>query len=203
MKIEFYKVPESIVIIRDWYTPEELKLVWAELDVICSSFIMGGSDARSAQRIDGTSVKKGHGLFLDAFYNERRVLSPILNLSRKIYDREFISKLIDYDPVFTYYRLCNFDNTLVNYYEDDDEYKSHTDRSIYTSNLVLWREPQKFNGGKFLLTQKELDFDLKSNDMVIFPGYMLHRVTKLEMHENYTPWKSGRYSVTNFVILRS
>lgn len=204
MNIEFYKIPESIAIIRNWYTPEELKLVWAELDVICSPFVMNEfTSSPSARQGNSEPYRKGHGLFLDAFYHDRRKSSHILTLSSKIYNTDFISKLIDYDSTFQYYRISNFDNTLVNYYESDGEYKTHIDLSIFTANLVLWKEPREFEGGKFLLTEKELDFDIKSNDMVIFPGYIPHRATKLEMHENYTPRKSGRYTITNFVSLRS
>ena len=196
-------MPESIAIVRDWYTQDELRRVWMELDVICSPFILNDEKNTGSAKTDtGVLSKKGHGIFLDLLYDGRREVSNRLELTNKIFNLEFLKRLIDYDPVFRYFNISTADNTLVNYYEENDEYNTHFDYSLFTSNVVLWREPRKFNGGKFLLTEKELDFDLKSNDLIIFPGYMLHRVTKLEMHEDHTPWRSGRYSITNFTSFR-
>lgn len=205
-EVEFHRVPETVAVIRNWYSEEELDMVWKELDVICSPFIMyksGSLGNTSATNEVGADLKKNHGVFLDEFYgNDNRYKSNILNLNRKIFIPDFVLSLIKEDPSFSYFFNCTRDTTLISYYDQDDEYKAHRDDSVYTSNIVLWREPKKFDGGKFLIGTESVDLDIKSNDMVIFPGYSLHTVTEIKMHEDYTEWKSGRYSITNFLSYR-
>lgn len=201
--IEIYKVPETIVIIRNWFNEDELQKVWQELDVVCSPFIMKDEkESKSARNENGMYLKKGHGLFLDTFYMEKRNSSHILQLNRKIFDRDLLSELVNADPFYNHYINCNYDCTLVNYYENNSEYNTHKDNDIFTANIVLWREPKKFDGGKFLITDDQLDFDLKSNDIIFFPGFSKHSVTKITMHDDATPWRSGRYSIVNFINYR-
>lgn len=201
-EIEFYRVPETVAVIRNWYTPEELAMVWQELDVVCSPFIMyrSGMQGNKSAQENGVDLKLNHGLFLDDLYeNGRRELSNILNLRSKIYNEELCAALIKEDPSFTYYINCNSDFTLVSYYDQDGKYGRHRDNSVYTANIVLWREPKKFEGGKFLVGVGDVDLDIKSNDMVIFPGYSLHTVTPMTMQADSIPWRSGRFSITNFL----
>lgn len=201
MKIEVYKVPDTIVIVRDWYTEDELIGIWNELDVICSPYILRSEKDR---KFTGAADSKiGHGIFLDVFYEtrERRSLSKILDLNYKIYNDKFLKDLSDIDSTFKHYRNGNSDATLVNYYENNNLYGEHEDKCIFTSNIVLWREPKKFDGGKFIIHNNNtfFDFDVETNDMIIFPGYLTHSVTKITMHDDYVPWKSGRYTITNFL----
>lgn len=206
MNIEFHKIPETIAIIRGWYSEEELDMIWRELEVVCSPFILvkaGDTLDRSAIDADSQPLKKGHGLFLDYLYENVRHRSFILKLNEKLFNKEFIERLIKEDPAFTYFMRTDIDFTLANYYDTQDEYQLHWDKSIYTSNVILWKTPRKFDGGKFLLTSNELDFDIQSNDMIIFPGYVPHRVTPLVPHDDYIPWKSGRYSLANFINFRT
>lgn len=204
LKIEFHRIPQTIAVIREWFSPEELELVWSELDVLCSPFLLRPPEETGTahSREDQSLLKKGHGLFLDNIYNGRREVSHILNIGRRVFTKEFNEVLAGNDPNFRHISACDNDWTLVNYYEGGDEYKSHTDQAIYTANIVLWREPKKFDGGKFILEKDERDLEIGHNDMVIFPGYTPHAVTPMTMHEDYTPWKSGRYSIANFCSYR-
>lgn len=202
--IDFYKIPQTVAVIHDWFTDDELELVWSELDVICSPYVLKtpnetGSTLDTDKK---TSLKKGHGIFLDTFYGDKREVSHILNFNRKIFNKEMVDFLIHEDPNFNHLMRSNKDYTLVNYYEQGDEYKKHVDFSIFTSNVILWREPKQFEGGDFLIGEEQHSINIKSNDMVIFPGYTYHSVTPMTMHDNYTPWKSGRFSITNFCNYR-
>jgi hypothetical protein len=204
--IEFHRIPQTVVVVRNFYTAEELQLVWKELSVICSPFLLQSEEHTGAayDNKSETFLKKGSGLFLDRIYEGRRDVSHILSLGRKIFDKSFIDLLVKEDPNFKHLHTCDSDHTLVNYYEGGDEYKRHTDKCVFTANIVLWREPKKFDGGIFLMGENEnaYDFKLNSNDMVIFPGYTLHAVTPIVMHEPHTQWYSGRYSIANFVSYR-
>lgn len=202
--IEFYKIPETIAIVRNWFHEDELSLIWSELEVLCSPFVLRDPEDTGAARDtnDKTILKIGHGIFIDSFYQERRDLSYILKFNRRVFSKELCEILIKEDPNFNHLITCTKDHTLVNYYENGDEYKTHKDDSIYTSNVILWKEPKQFTGGIFLIGKEKHDFGIKSNDMVIFPGYSEHSVSPMTMSENYTPWKSGRYSIANFCNYR-
>ena len=203
LNIEVLRVPQSVAIIRDWFLPEELDLIWSELDVICSPFVLQKPEQTGAARTDDGAgfLKKGHGLFIDHFYENKREVSHILNIGRRVFSPQIVEALTKEDPHFQHIGKCDSDFTLVNYYEQGDEYKMHTDMCVYTANIVLWREPKKFDGGKFIIQsgEKEIDFDLRSNDMIIFPGFTRHAVTPMTMHGDATPWRSGRYSIANFI----
>lgn len=204
--LEFYRIPQTIAIVRNFYTPEELELVWKELSVVCSPFLLQPAEHTGSAYDENnqTFLKKGNGLFIDHLYEGRRQLSHILSFGRKLYDMNFIELLVKEDPNFLHLRACDSDHTLVNYYEGGGEYKHHTDRCVFTANIVLWREPKKFDGGEFLIGDEKnaSDFNLNSNDMIIFPGYSLHAVKPVVMHNDHTPWYSGRYSIANFVSYR-
>lgn len=201
--VEFHKIPQTIAIIRNFYTFDELQLVWKELDVICSPFLLQPAEETGSAFDDKSEsfLKKGNGLFIDRIYEGRRDRSNILTIGRKIFDKSFLDDLIQQDPNFKHIQLCDSDHTLVNYYEGGDEYKQHSDRCVFTANVVLWREPKMFDGGVFLMGDGDnvYDFKLNSNDMVIFPGYTLHAVTPITMIDGYSQWHSGRYSIANFI----
>lgn len=206
MKVEIYKVPQTVAVVRNFYTPEELELIWNELSVICSPYLLQPEkNTGAAYDPDNEAfLKKGSGLFIDRIYEDRREVSHILSFGRKVFNEVFIDSLIEHDPNFWHLRKCNQDHTLVNYYENGDEYKQHSDSCVFTANIVLWREPKKFDGGVFLIKDGEAihDFKLNSNDMVLFPGYTPHTVTQITMHQDFTPWYSGRYSIANFISYR-
>jgi len=186
MKIDFYKVSETVIVARNWYTDSELQLIWGELDKICRPDIMQDEKTTNSSKMsDGSYVKKGHGIFLDELYLNDRSASEILKLNNKIFDRDFLNEAIKVDRSFTHIRNSKRDSTLLNYYEDGHKYNKHWDSSIFTACLTLWREPKQFIGGRFLI--EENDFDVRSNDMVIFPGYIMHQVTQIEMNDNHTP----------------
>jgi len=199
MKIDYYKIPETVVVIRNWYTDEELLQVWEELNFICDpKYLQNEEQTKSAFDETNTYIKKGHGLFLDNLY-EDRMHYVILQLNAKIFNPDLLNALIGLDPNFTHLKNCTKDSTLVNYYEDKHEYKKHYDNTVFTCCTPLWKEPKQFDGGVFLITEDDIDLKINSNDMIIFPGYIKHQVTPITMVDGYAPWKSGRYSIANFI----
>lgn len=201
--IEVHKFPDPVVVIRNWYTEEELEKVWRELDVLCSPYILKDETYTKSATKDGVFLKKAVGVFLDSFYNADREVSDILKIGRKLYQQDLVDQLVDIDHSFKHYLNCNVDYTLLNYYENKSEYKLHKDLSCFTANVVLWREPKKFDGGRFVVTEDQVDLNLNSNDMVIFPGYLQHSATQIQMHDDFTPWKSGRHTIVNFLKYRN
>jgi len=199
--VEIYNDPDPVVVIRNWYFQEELDKIWKELDEISSPYTMQEPSSTGSAVVDNVGLKKGHGIFLDDFYLNNRESSTILNLRKKIFNDNFFDLLTSVDRSFYHFVNSTSDRTLVNYYEQNHFYKKHYDKSIFTCVVPLWREPKKFDGGDFLISDRS--FNLKSNDLIIFPGYLLHEVTPIIMHQNFTEWKSGRFSITSFINYRS
>lgn len=199
--VEIFNVPEPIIVVRSWYSKDELVKIWDELDKISSPYSMQNpSDTGSAVK-DSTILKNGHGIFLDDLYINRREASFILSMREKIFNDNFFNLLLSVDRSFNHFVNSTSDRTLVNYYEQNHFYKKHSDRTIFTCVVPLWREPKKFTGGDFLIEDKS--YNLNSNDLIIFPGYLLHEVTPINMNEDATKWKSGRFSITSFINYRS
>ena len=90
----------------------------------------------------------------------------------------------------------NRSNTIINYYENNDEYETHYDVFQFTALIWLFKEPQMFEGGD--LTFPKIDRTVKcvNNRLVLFPCFYYHKVSKISMKTKKEGF--GRYSLTHF-----
>ena len=200
-QVEIYNVPDPVIVIRSWFTSEELSKIWEEIDTLSKPYSMQTSDKVGGAVEENSRLKTGYGLFLDQHYFNRRDSSFILSMREKFFNENFYKLLLSVDKSFNHFINSTSDTTLLNYYEENHSYKKHFDRSIFTCVVPLWQEPKKFDGGDFLIADK--NFNLKSNDLIIFPGYVLHEVKPITVHNDFEKWKSGRFSLTTFINYRS
>ena len=199
MKFEVLKVPDTVVVNRDFYDENEVPLIWQELLELCNPNVLT-DDATTSAEIDGKSIKTGHGIFLDHIYRNR-LNSNILTLNRKVFRPDVVQELISIDRSFTHIKNANKDFTLLNYYEENHEYGRHHDKSVFTALTLFWKEPKQFSGGDLILNGTEAN--LKPNDCIIFPGYVVHEVTPLHFASDYEKWKgNGRFSIAQFLNYR-
>ena len=193
------------VLIDDWYTPEEEKSVWKELDFYSAldvDKIQRAENTTVAREPNGDSKSKAYRFYLDDFYNRQfRHLSPIINCMYKQRTPEFQKILLDNCmPYARSFPTSNSDNTMISYYEEKDHYRPHHDTMLWTCLIWMVREPKQFEGGDFKLNDIDVEIKLRNNRMVIFPCCYLHEVTPLKFNTPPKELGHGKYTITHFYI---
>lgn len=196
MKILIKKEPFEHIIIKDMYDEQERHLIFREAEFLFTK--LGDPEkTRAALNVDGTHKKSGRGLFVDDLYTDRG-LSDLLNVTRKPYGMVELRKAME--ELGLYYKLfneTNHDCTLLQYYENDDHYDSHTDKSIFTIIYTFYKEPKCFRGGDLCFEDYEYYIPIENNQLVLFPSLISHRVTKVTMDKDL--YMGGRFSIANLV----
>ncbi len=192
----------SFLVVKNLYTEEELFLIQKELEFLwCSlNFKRDKTYLGTAALSDGTLLAERQGLWLDYFYKDRDS-SIILRLNRKPFRdaviRETFAKL---NPYHYHYLKLDADGTLMQYYENSDYYKSHTDHAVFSLVTWFYKEPKKFTGGNFRFTDLDINIEIENNMCIIFPSILWHEVEEVKMLEvdKFNPL--GRFSMTQFVV---
>jgi hypothetical protein len=190
MKLAEYEFP--LLIVENLFNEEELVHVWNEIDSV-NQFMMK-PDSFSAKQLDGTLKKNNKACWIDMVYGPNRNASFILNSHKKIFNKDFEKAASDMHWFYRYMSHLTKDATLLNFYENDDHYHSHTDDSTITTLIWLWREPKAFTGGDMIFDDKHL-FPIQNNTMVMFPSCINHEVTKVNMEDKPG---YGRFAITIF-----
>ena len=200
MKINYYELPAPHVVIDDFYTQDELKGVHSELEFLSNSRNFEPPEKTHSASKNGVLSKKNFGFFLDDIF-ARRSASNILVYNRKLFDQEFLSALIPCHFVFKYLDISKKDCTLVSYYQDEDYYQPHFDSAMLSVCVWLFKQPRRFSGGDFNLSDYDYKIPIENNRCVIFPSVLKHSVDPIKMHDpNEIPFsRNGRYVITTFV----
>lgn len=187
----------SVLIVKDFFNDDELKLIWEELDFLTKRNTLLSYD-KTGSATDGNAqmVKRNHGIFLDTVYNYRAA-SNILTLNSKIFGHG--DEFSKHDPIFRHVKNSTVDTTLLSYYEDGDSYGTHTDQSNLTILTWFYKEPKMFTGGQFVLDDFGIEIEVENNMLMIIPGSYRHSVIPVKM-EDKTPYSGmGRYCVSHFL----
>ena len=188
------------IVIDNWYTPNEEKAVWKELD------FLGANPKETIKRAETTIVardKKGNSLskayrwYHGEIYNDFTT-SPISNCQYKQRTPEFHNIIKECTPYSRSYLSSNADTTLISYYEQDDHYEPHHDTFHWTCLIWFVREPRLFNGGDFDFPESGYEVKLKHNRAVFFPCCYQHRVSPVKFHTQPKEIGYGRYTITHF-----
>ena len=200
MEVFYNESPIPHITIQNYYSDDELKLVWLELEFLTNSYSLNPpEDTGSATDLAGKTKKKNHGIFLDNLYTKRNV-SNILRISRKHFDPNLMSLLAQHHFVFKYLEKSRRDTTLLSYYEDSDQYLPHEDDCVMTAITWLFKEPRQFQGGNLFFSDYNYEIPIQNNFMVIFPSTITHSVEPIRMESNFEPFSGyGRYALTNFI----
>ena len=198
----YYNEPFPYILIDDFYNQSELDGIWEELDYLCNPKRMGRSsfERGAASKIDEDgvhhSVKNAWDLFLDSFFTSRDS-SNILEINRKLIDKEIFKNHPHW--LFNHLDALNEDNTLIMYYENNDEYKPHRDLARLTCLTWFYREPKKFTGGNLRFPRFDMEIECKHNRVIVFPSSIQHGVDKVGMEEKDMGKKLGRFTMTQFL----
>lgn len=192
-----------VVIIDNFYSADELCLIWKELDFLTSPIRMFPPHILAGATYDDGSPKKtSSGVFLDSFYTQRQ-FSDILTLNRKIFSPEVKDHALTVSPFYAALQGINNDATLVNYYEDAQQYAAHVDETVFTAITMLNREPCQFTGGELIFPDMGVTIEHKNNRLVIFAGYFSHAIAPVRMNAPMASLNGfGRYGLTQFLCIK-
>jgi len=189
MDVQYLKNPPHVFVIENFYTEDELNLMWNEFDSFHNKEFLTSSTG-SARTIDYIPLKKSKGTWLDEKTNSN---SQILKFSKKVKENHHLYS--EYDREYSVLSDCVC-STLISYYGDGDYYKPHEDTTLFTACTYFFKEPKKFSGGNFLLNNYNIEIEIKNNMLIIFPGKYTHQARKVELKKEFKGY--GRYCISQF-----
>jgi Rps23 Pro-64 3,4-dihydroxylase Tpa1-like proline 4-hydroxylase len=185
------------IVVDDWYNEKEEKIVWKELDYFYNCNVFESAEENCA--IEGEKkLAKNNRLYYDLIFKNKKY-SFINKMLYKIQNKNFHKIVEDVMPVGKIFKHTNWDNTLVNYYENDDNYEDHYDYSLFTMLIFFFKSPKMFSGGDLYFKENNTTVECKHNRMLLFPGYYYHKVNKVSMQKKYLNDMNGRFSITHFI----
>lgn len=184
--------PFPHVIIYNFYDDAEQKLIWEELRFLNKPGKMHSPEVTG----DPAASKNKKSLFLDNLYSDRNC-SNILNVNRKIFT--LVNHIEDLN-ISNYLKYSDFDETMISYYEHGACYDAHYDQYVISSITTFWDKPKKFTGGDLFFTDYNYLPKMKNNTMIVFPSYLIHEVTPVELE--YDNGNNGRYTINQFYSIR-
>ena len=192
--IDFVELKNGVFpVIDNFYTAEELTEIKRELYSLYEITKLGihANDSVSLDK-DKNPRQKSSSLFLDDLYKDKRNLSKILNLNRKLFNEDLLKKLINRSMIYSYLESCNVDYTLINFYKTDDYYNEHVDEFCLTA--LTFFELEKFYGGELYFPEHNVTIEAVDNRVVVFPGFMLHAAKKVTQGVRVSMAQFLRYS---------
>jgi len=202
--MQIFRMPPNIpvMVIDDFYTPTELSLLWKEIDFLTAPEKFKPPQETGAAQDGEKYLKFANGIWVDNVYADRN-MSNILTCNRKVFCNSFISEAKAINPLYCVLESVNSDSTLLNYYEDGEEYKKHKDDSVFTAVTMLMKDANSFSGGDFVLHDFDLLVEKKDNRLILFPGILNHSVTPVKMQQPYAPFAGyGRYTISQFMCVK-
>lgn len=188
------------VLVDNWYTPDEEKAVWQELDFVSSvpkDKIDRAETTVVARGPDGASLSTAYRFYLEDYYKQRKI-SPILSSMYKQKSSVFHNIIRECTPYVRSFYSSNSDSSILSYYEENDHYKPHHDTFLWTCLIWMVREPKLFDGGNFKFDEPDIEIKLKNNRMVFFPCCYLHSVSPIKFHTQPKNIGYGKYTITHF-----
>ena len=190
--------PFPHIIVQNFYNPDELKLIWEELNYYTKpGKLLNAKDFGGV--IDKTN---SHALILDSIYNNRN-LSNILQVNRKLFTCGIINEFCNLHPCCSHANICNSDLTKIRYYHEGEYYQPHVDIQFdFLSFSYFYKEPKKFDGGELIFPDHDYSYNCENNSMILMPSWVKHGVNDVSMQDpDYSDYFDGwgRYAITNFL----
>lgn len=193
MIIHKIREPFPHLIIEDFYSEDELKLIWQELDFLTSphKLIPANIDGsiQSSNALSGSLLN----IYKDLKY------SNIALINKKILLPEIKDAFLSLSEFFGHITMANNMFIKIKYYENGHNYPKHQDVARFTGINYLYKEPKKFEGGDLYFNDYSYKIELKNNMFVLFLGCIYHTVLPIQLKENDYITGNGRYSITNFL----
>lgn len=199
MNIISKESPFPHIIIDNVFDKKELELIWNEL-IFLAPKMRAAEDNQTgtAKNERGIPKKTGVGVMLDAFFTDQQN-SDILIYAKKILQ---VETMVEADKLGIYFNLLKKiqrGTTLVQMYRNGDYYDPHEDFFVFTSVILLHKEPKKYHGGELNFPNFDYCPSLKNNQCIIFPSSVLHEVTEVNSDSKFT--EDARFTITQFLAL--
>ena len=198
-----FEVPFPHLIIKDFYNPEELELIWEEL-----KFYTKPGKLLEAKDFGGVVNKtNSHAIALDAvFHNNKkrggvnyRSLSNILTVNRKLFLPEILEPFSKIHDCCSIAPLATYDCTKIRYYHDEEYYDAHIDKTFqFLAFSYFYKEPKKFEGGELYFPDYNYEVPCENNSTIILPGWVRHGVRKVSIKDSDYYDGCGRYCISSF-----
>jgi hypothetical protein len=186
------------VLIENWYTPEEEKAVWKELEYYSSNPIDRAEGGIVARDEDGKEKGKHYRFYLDKIYSQQgREQSNILNFTYKQKMLELHHKINECGHYGRSFFSSKSITSFVSYYENNDFYNSHYDSYHWTNLVWFVKEPKKFEGGDLIFEESNTKITLKHNRAIMFPSMFLHKSTPIKFNQQ-SNGSEGKFTITHF-----
>ncbi len=187
-------------VLENFYTQDEIERIWTEIKFLDSNtfgWIYPTVGRNATDKNENLLLQGARQLDYGMFgYHNENVLkkSNLYSLGQKIYDHaEFLSEKHD---VYSNVLDIVYHTAFLNYYyKDNSVYNLHRDSSMYTLLSYFYEEPRNFNGGKFVVEDRE--YEISNGFTIILPGWMKHGTTPMKIIDK-SRTKSGRYSIAHF-----
>ena len=187
------------LIVDNWYTEEEQKQVWAELNFFTSKEkFYRAEDTITARYASGQPKAFSDRTYIDQVFRNGERDSSIIKLRKKMHNDDFYKIIEESMPHARNFRDTTHTSNLISYYEQGDEYKPHIDVFLFTSLIWFHTEPKMYEGGDLILNDTNTEVISKHNRMIIFPSYYMHEVTPLKWINEPNELGHGRYTITHF-----
>jgi Rps23 Pro-64 3,4-dihydroxylase Tpa1-like proline 4-hydroxylase len=200
-KINIFKEPFPHLIIENFYTNEELELIWEEFKFLTRpgklyepGFVHGAWDAEKQE-----FMTKSRSLSLDSAYNDKN-LSNIITVTQKLFNHGFLNIFFDKFPQHKKILYTNYCITKARYYHNGDYYEPHTD--IFHDFLAFSyfnKEPRKFLGGELFFPEYgDYEFKCLNNSLILLPSCVTHGVKLVSIDDEDYYSGHGRYCISHF-----
>jgi len=197
---------KNFLIVDNWYSKEELNLVYKELDFLSSNMLK--SNECEGPALDENKKTKFEGFRIypyDIYTKEGIEYSPILKSINKFQNKEFHKKIHKAfkdteTALYEQFIETNYSHSFINYYENNNVYKEHFDAFQFTSLIFIFKEPKSFTGGDFYFPRINEKIECKNNRMILFPSFYYHKTDTIKSETNKKG--EGRYSIATFFSKR-
>ena len=186
MKAEFRMEPFPHVLLREFYTDNEMKAVMEEKKKLDPHLLPPEMTGSAIHGPTGHTLKYNSGLFLSGNMPHSEMISCARN---HMFD-ELLSQ-VDCKWWGYQWRSLNTQSWMLSRYTDGQYYNAHIDKAQFTLLIWFYEEPKPFTGGDLIFP----DFDnytipCDNNTGIIFYGQMRHEVPPVK--------GEGRYTLTCF-----
>jgi predicted 2-oxoglutarate/Fe(II)-dependent dioxygenase YbiX len=119
-----------------------------------------------------------------------------------MFEKDNLQRLKKLDESFHSLEFPIKQTNLINHYMGGHSYGFHRDASLFTAITLFWREPKMFDGGALIFKKGDATVNPLAGprDLIIFPGYTEHSVTKVKLKAGVSAGNmSGRISLSKFI----
>ena len=197
-KVHLKNDPFPHAIIENFYSEQELNLIWKEINFLTSANKFVPSKEIGAD-YDGAN---SNGVVLNNIYTDKKY-SDILTISDKIFNPDLIKALKTLHPFINSLDFINFTSTKIKYYENNDFHVKHLDTARFSIVTYLYKEPKQFEGGELYFDDFDYTIPIENNKTIFFVSCLNHSVKKITMQENIKFSGNGKYSIVKFLEVKN